>query len=53
LCAFGKTSQSIPHPKITPDQAYLTPEFFTVGVLKKKVYIDDMGILSILLSLET
>jgi hypothetical protein len=39
------------HPKITLDQARLTPEFFTVELLENKVYLDGMDILSILLSL--
>jgi hypothetical protein len=52
LCTPGKTSRSVTHPEISLGQARLTPEFFTGGLLKKKVYLDGMSILSILLSLE-
>jgi hypothetical protein len=34
-------------------QGRLTPEFFTVGLPKKKVYLSGMSILSIILSLES
>jgi hypothetical protein len=30
----------------------LNPEFFSVGLLEKKIYLDGMSILSIILSLE-
>jgi hypothetical protein len=53
LCILKKTFQSVTHPKIAPDQARLTPEFFAGGLSKKKVYFDGMSILSILLSLES
>jgi hypothetical protein len=43
----------VTHPKIAPGQARLTPEFFTGGLPKKKVYLGGMNILSIILSLET
>jgi hypothetical protein len=52
LCTPGKTSRSVTHPEIAPDQARLTPEFFVGGLLEKKVYLGGMSILSILLSLE-
>jgi hypothetical protein len=48
-----KTSRSVTHPKIVLGQARLTPEIFAGGLLKKKVYLDGMSILSILLSLES
>jgi hypothetical protein len=51
LYALKKTSQSISHPKIALNQARLTPKFFQVG-LQKKIYLDGMNILSILLRLE-
>jgi hypothetical protein len=53
LYALEKTSQSVTHPKITLSQVHLTPEFFVVGFLEKKVYPDGISILSILLSLES
>jgi hypothetical protein len=31
----------------------LNPKFFTVGLPEKKIYLDGMGILSILLDLES
>jgi hypothetical protein len=43
----------VTHPEIAPAQARLTPEFFTGGLLKKKVYLGGMSILSILLNLES
>jgi hypothetical protein len=52
LCTLGKTSQLVTHPEIAPGQACLTLEFFAGGLLEKKVYLDVMSILSILLSLE-
>jgi hypothetical protein len=52
LCTSRKISQSITHLKIAPDQAHLTPKFFIVSLLKKKVYLDDINILLILLNLE-
>jgi hypothetical protein len=48
-----KTSWSVTHPEIALDQARLTPEFFAGGLPEKKVYLDSMCILSILLSLES
>jgi hypothetical protein len=50
LCTPRKTSQSVTHPKIAPDQACLTPEFFAGGLLENKVYLGGTSILSILLS---
>jgi hypothetical protein len=52
LYAPEKTSQSVTHPEIAPNQARLTPEFFSVGLSEKKVYLGGISILSILLSLE-
>jgi hypothetical protein len=52
LCTYEKTSQSVTHPKIAPGQARLTPEFFTGGLPKKKLYLGGMNILSLILSLE-
>jgi hypothetical protein len=52
LCTPGKTFWSVTHPEITLSQVHLTPEFFVGGLLKKKVYLGGMSILSILLSLE-
>jgi hypothetical protein len=52
LCTPEKTSRSVIHPEIASGQARLTPEFFARGLLKKKVYLGGMSILSILLSLE-
>jgi hypothetical protein len=52
LCALEKIFRSVTNPKIVPDQMCLTPELFVVGLLKKKIYLDDMSILSILLNLE-
>jgi hypothetical protein len=43
-----KTFRSVTHPKIAPGQTRLTPEFFTVEVPEKNVYIDGMSILSII-----
>jgi hypothetical protein len=37
--------------KIVLSQARLTTEFFTIELSKKKVYLDGMSILSILLSI--
>jgi hypothetical protein len=51
LCTHEKTSRSVTHPKIALDQARLTTEFFTGGLMEKKVYLGGMSILSILLSL--
>jgi hypothetical protein len=53
LCTPGETSRSITHPEIASGQTRLTPEFFTGELLEKKVYLDDMSILSILLNIET
>jgi hypothetical protein len=52
LCTFGKTFRSVTHPEIVPGQARLTPEFFIGGLSEKKVYVNGMSILSIILSLE-
>jgi hypothetical protein len=52
LCALGKTFWSAIYPEIAPDQIRLTSEFFVVGLLKKKVYLGGMNILSILLNLK-
>jgi hypothetical protein len=52
LCASGRTSQSVTHLEIAPGLARLTPEFFAVGLLEKKIYLGCMSILSILLSVE-
>jgi hypothetical protein len=52
LCTPGKTSRSVTHSEIAPGQARLTPKFFAGGLPEKKVYLDGMSILSILLSLE-
>jgi hypothetical protein len=43
----------VTHPEIALDQARLTSEFFSVGLLEKKVYLGGMSILSILLNLES
>jgi hypothetical protein len=48
-----KTSRSVTHPEIALGQARLTSEFFSIGVPEKKVYLDGMSILSIILSLES
>jgi hypothetical protein len=53
LCTPRKTLQSINHPEIAQGQARLTPGFFVGGLPEKKVYLDGMSILSILLSLES
>jgi hypothetical protein len=53
LCTPGKTSRSVTHPEIASSQARLTSEFFAGGLLERKVYLDGISILSILLSLET
>jgi hypothetical protein len=53
LCTPRKTFRSITHPKIALGQTRLTPEFFTVGLSEKKIYLGGMSILSILLSLES
>jgi hypothetical protein len=53
LCTLRKTSWSVTHPEIASGQARLTLEFFAGGLLKKKVYLGGMSILSILLSLES
>jgi hypothetical protein len=53
LCTPRKTSRSVTHPKIALGQAHLTLEFFAGGILEKKVYLGDMSIPSILLSLES
>jgi hypothetical protein len=52
LWAPKNTSWLVIHPEIAPGEGRLTSEFFTVGLLKKKVYLGGMSILSILLSLE-
>jgi hypothetical protein len=52
LCTPGKTFQSVIHPEIIPGQTHLTLEFFADELLKKKVYLSGMSILSILLSLK-
>jgi hypothetical protein len=52
LCTLKKTSQSIIYPKIALSQARLTLEFITVGFSEKKLYLDSMIILLILLSLD-
>jgi hypothetical protein len=41
LCTPGKTSRLVIHPKIAPGQTRLTPEFFTGGLLEKKIYLSD------------
>jgi hypothetical protein len=51
VCAPEKTS--ITYPEIATDQACLICEILIVELLKKKVYLDGMNILSILLSLES
>jgi hypothetical protein len=53
LCTPGKTSRSVTHPIIAPSQTRLNPEFFAGGLPKKKIYLGDMSILSILFSLES
>jgi hypothetical protein len=45
------TSHSVTHSKIASDQTYLIPKLFTVRLPKKKIYFNDMNILSILLIL--
>jgi hypothetical protein len=52
LCTPRKTSGSVTHPEIAPGQTRLTSEFFAGGLPEKKVYLDGISILSILLSLE-
>jgi hypothetical protein len=53
LYSWNSEKERIPtHPEIAPGQTYLTPEFYIVGILKKKVYLGGTSILSILLSLE-
>jgi hypothetical protein len=52
LYAPEKTSRSVTHSEIAPNQTGLTPEFFSVGLSEKKVYLGGMSILSILLTLE-
>jgi hypothetical protein len=52
LCTPGKTSRSVTHPKIALGQTHLAPEFFTVDLSEKKVYLCGMSILSILLSVQ-
>jgi hypothetical protein len=49
LCTPGKTFRSVIHPEIALGQARLTLKLFTLGLSEKKVYINDMSILSILL----
>jgi hypothetical protein len=45
---------SVGHPsKNYSGLSTLNPEFFSVGLPEKKVYLADMSILSILLSLES
>jgi hypothetical protein len=39
LFTSEKTSQSVSHPKIAPDQARLTLEFFAGGLLEKNVFV--------------
>jgi hypothetical protein len=51
--APGKNSQSITHPEIALGHACLNPEFSAVGLPKKKIYLGDISILSIILSLES
>jgi hypothetical protein len=53
LCTPRKTSRLVTHPEIALGQARLTPEYFSVGILEKKVYLGGISILSILLSLES
>jgi hypothetical protein len=53
LCAPEKSSQSVTHPEIALGQTCLTLKFFAVGLLKEKVYLDGMSILSILLNIES
>jgi hypothetical protein len=52
LCTPRKIPRSVTHPEIALGQARLTVEFFSVGVLEKKVYLSGLSILSTLLSLE-
>jgi hypothetical protein len=51
LCTPAKTFQSVTHPKIALGQARLTLRFFTGELSEKKVYLDSVSILSIVLSL--
>jgi hypothetical protein len=44
--------RSVTYPKIAMDQTRLTLEFFTIVLSEKKVYLDDISTLSILLNLE-
>jgi hypothetical protein len=37
LYILRKTSRSVTHPEIAPDQTCLTPEFFSIGLPEKKV----------------
>jgi hypothetical protein len=53
LCTHGKTFQLVTHPEISLGQVCLTLEFFICGFFKKKVYLNDMNILSIILSLKS
>jgi hypothetical protein len=53
LCTPGKTFQSVTYPEIALGQTRLTLEFFAGGLLKKKVYLSGMSILSILLNLKS
>ena len=46
----GRTSRSVTHHEIAPDQARLTWRFFRGRLPKKKVHLGGMSILSILLS---
>jgi hypothetical protein len=43
----------ITYPEIAPREACLTIEFFAIGLQKKKVYLANMSILLILLSIES
>jgi hypothetical protein len=50
LYAPGKTSRSVIHPEIAPGQARLTLEFFADGLPEKKLQLDGISMLLILLS---
>jgi hypothetical protein len=52
LCATEKTFRSVTHPEIAPIQSRLTPEFFMVEILEKKVHLGGMSILQSYYSLE-
>jgi hypothetical protein len=51
LCALRKTSWSVTHPKIGTGQSRLNPEFFSVGLLKKRYTLMVWLFYQILLSL--